>query len=1127
MPFPVKFPDHEVRKPLLVSWMQWTHIFICILLSATPFAAIAQPTQVKFDRLDINQGLSQNHVMCIFQDSRGFMWFGTRDGLNKYDGYNFKVYKNNITDSTTLSNNFISALAEDANGFIWVATRGGGLSRYDRRTDNFRQYNKPGESQYSLPSNLITDLIVDRQNMVWVCSEDGGLTSMDPVSGKIIIYRHDPGDPQSLGDNNTRCVYQDRSGKIWVGTFGGGLSIFDPVTKKFRSYRHNSADPSSLSNDNVVRLFEDSHQRMWIGTSGGGLNLFDPGSGKFIRFMAEESNPNSIPGNVVFAISEGPLGNIWIGTENGGLSIYNPVSRRFGNYKHDEIDRGSLSNNSIYAIYQDTYGTMWVGTFAGGINLYNKNGNKFAHYKHTSDPASLSHNNVLSISKASGGKIWIGTDGGGLNRFDPATRTYEHFLHKKNDPNTIAGNYVLSVLEDSRGQVWVGTWDAGVSVFDPITKKYRHFKHIPGDTTSLSSNNVWVVMEDRNGTIWLGTYNGGLLRYNAKESNFTRFTDDADNTTKRKVHAIAEGMDGKLWIGTDGGGLLMLDKATGKMKNFVHQEGRNSLSDNRITNISVDKKGNLWISTMVGLNYFDLSTGVFTNYTTEDGLPNNVIFGMLEDKSGRWWISTNRGLSRFSPATGNFKNFSVKDGLQSYEFKMRAYCKTDDGTMYFGGIEGFNQFRPENITEAVAEFPMLLTGFQIFNKEVPITPADDSDPLSQSITETKEIVINYNQSVITFEYASLNYIISASKEYAYKLEGFDKDWNIVGTQRMATYTNLDPGTYVFMVKALNSDGKWSSNVASVKLIVKPPFWLTWWFRIGFILLVAGSIAAFYLVRLNNVKRQRELLKQKVDEQTIQLVHAHVEEHNARIEAENAREEADNANRELEKKNKELEQFVYIASHDLREPLRTTTSFIQLFQKQYQSMLDQRGLQYLGFISQAADRMRTLIDDLLEYSKIGNHRDLQEVNCDNVIREVLADLGTAIRESGAIVNAGVLPVIQGYPTAIKQLFQNLLANGIKFRRPGIAPEISITATEVDNKWQFAFADNGIGIAPQYRERIFVIFQRLHSRKEYEGSGIGLAHCRKIVELHKGKIWVESEPGAGTTFYFTLQADEDPT
>jgi signal transduction histidine kinase/ligand-binding sensor domain-containing protein len=1111
------------RQPAFAKKLRWLFLFFAQLVF---FIAFSQKQDIKFDHLDINSGLSQNHIMCILQDSRGFMWFGTRDGLNKYDGYRFTVYKNDPKDDGSISSNFISAIEEDSKGFIWVATRGGGMNRYDKNTDKFIQYKNDPKNPNSIASDLAVDLTIDSEDNVWICAENGGLNYYEPVKNRFSHYIHNKNDNKSLTDNNTRSVFEDSKQGLWVGSYGGGLNLFDKETKSFTHFRYNENDNTSPGSDIVTIIFEDSKQRIWIGTVGGGLNLFDRPTGKFHRFIHDKLNPNSILSNVVFAINEDNAGNIWIGTENGGLSIYNPVTEKFYNYQHDEIDNKSISHNSVYSIYKDAYGSMWVGTFAGGLNIFNKDANRFAHYKHTTDKNSLSHNNVLCMAESKEGKIWIGTDGGGLNLYDPVTKNFRHFLHEAGNEKSICGDYVLSVLEDSKGNVWAGTWADGITVFNPQKNTYLHLKNDPAVSSSISSNNAWVIFEDRDKNIWVGTYNGGLNLYNPMDKSFTRFNDGTGNISTLKIQSITEDRKGNLWIGTDGGGLQVFDKKNKTFTRFIHQDNKNSLSDNRINNVYEDQQGNFWINTMVGLNYFDTKKQAFTIYNTSNGLPNNVIFGLLEDTKGNLWFSTNKGLSRFDPLTSKFKNFGVQDGLQSYEFKMRAFCKSRSGAMYFGGINGFNEFFPDRIKEDPFKFPLVFTDFQVFNKKVLIARNDkDPSPLKKDISETKEIMLTYKSSVISFEFASLSFSAPEKKQYAYMLEGFDKYWNEIGTNRTATYTNLDPGKYVFKVKGLDNEGNWSSHIASLQLTITPPFWLTWWFRITVLLAVGGSVFAFYRVRMNAVKKQQKLLEQKVKEQTVQLVHLHDEEHNARLEAEKSREEADHANQELGKKNIELEQFVYIASHDLREPLRTTTSFVELFQKQYKGKLDERADSYLSYITQSADRMKTLIDDLLDYSRIGSSKELEQVDCNIMLGEVLTDLGIALNEAGAEISSDQLPVISAHPTGIKQLFQNLIANGVKFRKKDIPPQIKISVQKNIRDWQFAFKDNGIGIDEKHKERIFLIFQRLHNRNEYEGSGIGLAHCKKIVELHGGKIWIESEPGDGTTFHFTIRNNDN--
>ena len=412
---------------------------------------------------------------------------------------------------------------------------------------------------------------------------------------------------------------------------------------------------------------------------------------------------------------------------------------------------------------------------------------------------------------------------------------------------------------------------------------------------------------------------------------------------------------------------------------------------------------------------------------------------------------------------------------------------------YFGGINGFNEFNPLGIKETSSEAPLVFTDFQIFNKNISIAKNDkDPSPLKKAISETDEITLPDRHSVISFEFASLNFTAGEKKQYSYKLEGFDNDWNDIGTRHMATYTNLDPGNYQFKVRSLNNLGEWSSNEATIKLIITPPFWKTWWFRFLGVLAIGLFTFAFYWIRINAVKAQKAKLQSLVEAQTAQLV----------------------------QKNRELEQFAYVASHDLQEPLRTTSSFVELLQKDYKGKLDAKADKYLTFISQASDRMKVLIHDLLEYSRIGRKKELTPIDCNSLLREVVADLDLVIRENKAKVNFDRLPVINGYPTEMKQLFQNLVSNAIKFHKPDEHPQINISGIRENGHWRFVCEDNGIGIPQEHQERIFIIFQRLHTRSQYEGSGIGLANCKKIVELHGGNIWVESLPGEGSAFHFTI-------
>jgi len=1085
--------------------------------------SFSQIRDLKFEYLGIETGLSYNNVNYILQDSRGFMWFGTSDGLNKYDGYQFTVYKNKLADQNSLSGNSVKSIIEDSKEVLWIGTWGGGLNKFDREKNRFIHFRHDPLNNNSISSDFVTSLLEDKKGNLWIGTEKGGLDLFDRLNNRFIHYSHGA-ENKTLGNVFVTAIFEDSENNLWISTIKGGLSLFDRKSSTFTKYQHNESDSGSLENNDISAIFEDSRKNLWIGTNDGGLDQLDRKTRKFSHFKNSLLAGNVLRQFDILAIKEDYKGVLLIGTRNEGLFLFNPLTGVSMNYRHDELDITSLKRNIVSNIYKDPKGNIWIGTIGGGVNFLNSTGSDFTHYKHNSSSNSLSDNDVTCIYEDSEKNLWIATDGGGLNLFDRKSGRFIHYRHQAGNKNSICGDNVLSICEDSKGNLWIGTWGAGITVFNKNKNTYQHFKNDPLKPNSLGNDNAWIIFKDREKNIWIGTYGGGLDLYNPGSDSFTHFQYDEKNSSginNNYVVTIIEDNKGIFWIGTDGGGLTRFDKKEKKFLSFTHNDSLNSLSYNFVGHIFEDRNGNLYLTTGTGLDYFNTNTHHFTAYTANEGFTSDAASGILEDANGNLWISTSKGISLFNPSTKFFKNFNTEDGLDANLYKAPASCKSSSGVMYFGGVNGFDEFLPGKIKIVSFDPPIVITDFQVFNKKVPIAiDKNDPSPLKKNITETKSITIPYSSSVISFEFASLHYGVLERKQYAYKLEGFDKTWNEVGTRHNATYTNLDPGKYIFKVKGLNNEGKWSSNIASIQLTITPPFWLTWWFITAISLAVAGSIIAFYLFRINTVKAQKTKLQQQVHDQTIQLILSAEEEHKARQEAENARIETEQANKELILKNKELEQFVYVASHDLQEPLRTTSSFVELIKQQYHGKMDKMADKYLDFISDASDRMKVLIKDLLDFSRIGKNVELEKVDCNIIMKNMLLDIMVTIQESKTEIQYTELPVIDGYPTEIKLLFQNLVINAIKFRNKDSAPRIKISAQKKGGYWEFAVTDNGIGMEKQYSERIFVIFQRLHTRREYNGSGIGLSHCKKIVELHGGKIWVNSMPGQGSTFHFTL-------
>lgn len=1098
---------------------------IAILLH--PLNLCAQQQNLKFQHIGTGDGLSHSNVISILRDSRGFMWFGTRDGLNRYDGYSFKVYRNDPQDPHSISGNTILSMKEDANGYIWIATWGGGLNRFDRWSETFERFTHVPADPASIGSNLLNTLLFDQAGKLWIGTEDAGLDLFDPVSKK---FQHITDAPQTkaLRHASIKALHFDTNNELWIGTNENGLHRFDVVNKTLNSFYHDPSDIKSISSNAVKVIYTDHDGRLWIGTRGAGLNEYHRTTSSFTayRYLADK---NSIAHDNIVAITEDQSGNLWIGTENGGLSLLDKTRKFFTTYKQDDIDPLSLSSNSVWAIYKDSNNDMWVGTYSGNINFWSGANNRFVHFRHTSIPGSLSHNKVLSIFEDSRKTIWIGTDGGGLNRFDERKYTFDHFLHKQGDQSSIGGNYVLSIAEDAQGNIWIGTWGDGISVMDPTGRCIRHFKNDPRNDRSLGSNNAYGIYRDSKNRMWVGTYYGGLNLYDPKTNSFIRFMHDEKNVasiSSNRINSVVEDTKGNIWVSTDGSGLDRYDENTGRFIHYAHHETQNSISNNNVSKIIEDEKNNLWIGTMSGLNYLDTRTGKFTVYRMAQGLPNDAIFGMQVDEHKNIWIGTNKGLSKFNPAMKSFTNFTRSDGLQSDEFKLNAVCRSSIGQMYFGGNNGFNSFRADEEKVSAVDPPLVMSEFLISNQPVAITrDPKNPTPLFRHIAETKNIELPYSGNVISFEFTALHYRPGQEKEYSYWLEGFDREWNNIGTKRTATYTDLDPGEYVLHVRARTIGNAWSTNQLKVSLTIVPPFYMTWWFRTLCVLLIVSLTVFFYRHRIRLIRQQKIKLQEQVDRQTRELQVLNRQEYEARIEAEKARQEADEANRAKS-------VFLATMSHEIRTPMNGVIGMAALLEEQ--NLTDEQR-HYASTIAQCGESLLKVINDILDFSKIeSGNMELESHTFDlrQVIEEVLevfaGKLAHADLELMYTIGANVPAYVCGDSHRLRQILLNLVGNALKFTHKGQVLIEASTSPAAGNelRLQFNVRDTGIGIPQDKVERLFKAFTQVDSSttRKYGGTGLGLVICQKLVEMMGGEITVTSEVGTGTCFSFSILTKE---
>ncbi|MBN1464318.1 sigma 54-interacting transcriptional regulator [candidate division KSB1 bacterium] len=843
-------------------------IIIFSLLFCHSSHASANPV-LKFHHLSIEEGLSQSIVECIIQDSRGFMWFGTEDGLNKYDGYGFSVLRNDPDDPNSLSQNHVTCVFETSDGLLWIGAFNGGLNCYDPATKKIKAFRANPNDPAGLCHDIIWDILEDDDGQLWLATE-GGLSHFDPRSARFTSYFHHPHNPRSLSHNVIHRLCKDKQGYLWLAT-ENGLNRFDTANRQFTGYYHDPHNDNSLACNKVRTVYADRAGAIWIGTDGGGLDKLTfaaDGMPQFTHLKNDPHDPSSLSHNSVYSLYQDPYGVLWVGTKGGGLNLYDAETQSFTRYKRNPLDPYSLSYDEIYDIFEDRTGVMWLGTYGGGVNKVSQAADQFPQYKSDpSNPNSLNHDIVWSINEDQEGILWIGTHGGGLNRFDRVHDKWMHYQHQPGDPNSLSNDIVRVVYIDRQNILWLGTHGGGLNRFDPSTGQFRAYQHDPHDPFSLSHDEIRSIFEDARGNLWIGTYGGGLNKFNRETGHFQHYVHDpadANSICNNYIRVMYEDKNGLLWIGTQGGGLNRFDQKTEQFTLYKKDaQDSTSLSSDFVFSILENEDGALWLGTYGGgLNKFDPRSGRCTRYTSRDGLPSNSIYGFVRDDDGNLWISTNNGISKFNPHNESFVNYNVDDGLQSSEFNGGSFFKSQSGEIFFGGINGFNAFYPENIRENEFKPPIVLTSFRKLNEPV---------ELGTPLTDLRSLKLSWKDYVFAFEFSALDFTAPEWNQYAYKMEGLDKEWlHTDARKRFASYTTLAPGKYTFRVKGSNNDNVWNEDGIAIQIRITPPFWRTPLFRTALVLLFLLFLLFLYRAyqwRMQAIRQKRHELEERVTERT--------------------------------------------------------------------------------------------------------------------------------------------------------------------------------------------------------------------------------------------------------------------
>jgi signal transduction histidine kinase/ligand-binding sensor domain-containing protein/CheY-like chemotaxis protein/AraC-like DNA-binding protein len=1067
------------------------HNVIIFFLAIVSLAVKAQENDFNFVNFNSKDGLSSNTVNAVLKDRFGYMWFGTDEGLNRFNGLSFFVYKFNAADSTSIPANRVLALYEDRSGNFWVGTNKG-LSAYDRKRNAFRNF----DVTRGAPARSICE---DRLGNLWI----GGYTGLiryNPVTHKSTTYKGTPGVPGELRSNTITSIFEDSRQRLWIGS-NTGLYLYQPATNNFHVFSSDKSN-SSISDNSIIVITEDREGRLWVGTSDGGLNVLLPGSTVFKSFKSIANQPATLSSNRIYCIAQASNGKLWIGTENG-LDIFDPNTWKAQRITNNIRNAYSIKGKSVRSIFIDKNGIYWVGTFQSGVNKYDKNLTFFNLVQsNLFDPFGLSSPKVTAFAEADKGDVYVGTDGGGLNLYHPRSGLFEHLA---------IGRAPLTVmaLERIGNELWIGTFLQGIYVLNTRNGSVRHYSEGHGPT-NLSSNEIFCIRKDRIGNVWIGTNGKGVDIYNPASGTFHRFSSyvAAESVDKPSdngfIRGIEEDSTGNIWIGMFGIGVAVYNTELKTFRIF----GRNTgLPLDDVQTLLPGKKDIIWAGTSGnGLCRLDYKNNRYKRFTEAEGLANPAVYKILEDDAGKLWLSTNKGISCFDPVNTTFKNYTSGNGLQRSSFYLGAGLCTSGGEMFFGGLDGFNYFSPNKLHYNTNIPVVVFTGLKVSNQHVMPGPGA---AISEDISIAREIRLNYKQN-FSLDFAALDYTSPHECQYLYKLEGFDKTWNRIGTSGTAVFTNLDPGNYMLKVKAFNPNDSWTTRAAEMSIYVKPPFWRTGYAYVfyfiftGFVLWGARHRAIHKLKQKFAAEEERRKIRQLIEDERNEAERQRAFDH-VRI------------------------KFLTNLSHEFRTPVSLIMGPVETLLNKEK---DTEKMEQLSMVKRNARRLLNLVNQLLDFRKLEE----QELRLNATpgdmaafVREVadsFRDLADR-RHIQFTLNCSVDSYFTSFDKdKIERVLFNLLSNAFKFTGQDGQISLDIRQPPGNDGIIIRVADTGAGMSEEEQHRIFDRFFQGETQAGImnQGSGIGLSIAKEFVRLHRGTISVESSPGKGSVFIVSLPCQQ---